>query len=114
MKIKPIKDKKKITTLFEKGRVIVGQNISIRLYNFEGEEPGYVISVPKKNFPLAVKRNLIKRKLRAILSKRLFSEFGDGVSFFIIYTSKKVLTSLEIENEFRKIRTFLSDWANPS
>ena len=114
MKLRPIKDKKKITILFEKGRVINGENISIRAYSFEGEEPGYVISVPKKNFPLAVKRNLIKRKLRAILSKRLFSGFGDGVSFFIIYTSKKVLTSLEIENDFKKIRTFLSDWANPS
>ena len=114
MKLRPIKDKKKITELFEKGAVINGKNISIRVYGFEDEKPGYVISVPKKNFPLAVKRNLIKRKLRAILSKRLFSEFGDGVSFFIIYTSKKVLTSLEIENEFRKIRSFLSDWANPS
>ncbi len=114
MKIKPIKDKKKITTLFEKGRVMNGQNISVRVYGFEGEEPGYVISVPKKNFPLAVKRNLIKRRLRVVLSKRLLSGFGDGVSFFIIYTSKKVLTSLEIENEFKKIRTFLSGWANPS
>ena len=73
-----------------------------------------MISVPKKNFPLAVKRNLIKRRLRVVLSKRLLSGFGDGVSFFIIYTSKKVLTSLEIENEFKKIRTFLSGWANPS
>ena len=102
MKIKPIKDKKKITTLFEKGRVLVGQNISIRLYNFEGEEPGYVISVPKKNFPLAVKRNLIKRRFRAVLSKSLFSRLGNGVSFFIIYVSKRVLSSLEIENELKK------------
>ena len=50
MKIKPIKDKKKITALFEKGRVMNGQNISVRVYGFEGEEPGYVISVPKKTF----------------------------------------------------------------
>ncbi len=114
MKLRPIKDKKKITTVFEKGKVINGKNISVRVYSFEGEEPGYVISVPKKNFPLAVKRNLIKRKLRVVLSKRLLSGFGDDVSFFIIYTSKKVLTSLEIENDFKKIRTFLSDWANPS
>ena len=114
MKLIPIKDKKKITTLFEKGRIINGENISVRLYSFEGEKSGYVISVPKKNFPLAVKRNLIKRRLRVVLSKRLLSGFGDGVSFFIIYTSKKILTSLEIGNDFKKAQTLLSEWANPS
>ncbi len=114
MKLKPIKDKKKIAAVFEKGRVINGKNISIRVYKLKGEEQGYVISVPKKNFPLAVKRNLIKRRLRVILSKRLFSEVGDGVSFFIIYTSKKILTSLEIGNDFKKAQTLLSEWANPS
>ena len=60
MKLKPIKDKKKITTLFEKGRVINGENISIRVHKFKGEEQGYVISVPNKIFPLAVNRNLLK------------------------------------------------------
>ena len=114
MKLKPIKDKKKITAVFEKGKIINGRNISVRVYSFDGEEPGYVISVPKKSFPLAVKRNLIKRRLRAILSKRFFSEFGDGVSFFIIYNSKEVLSLSEIENDFKKIRTILGEWSKPS
>ena len=97
MKLRPIKDKKKITTLFEKGRVINGQNISVRLYNFEGEEPGFVISVPKKNFPLAVKRNLIKRRLRSALARVPANK--DGISFFLIYLSKQVISSFEILNE---------------
>ena len=68
MKIKPIKDKKKIATVFEKGRVVTGKNISIRVYKFNGKEQGCVISVPKKNFPLAVNRNLLKRRVRAALA----------------------------------------------
>ena len=87
MKLKPIKDKKKITTLFEKGRIINGENISIRVCKFEDEEPGYVISVPKKNFPLAVNRNLLKRRMRAAVT-RLIVPHND-VSFFLIYLSKK-------------------------
>ena len=97
MKIKPIKDKKKITTLFEKGRVMNGQNISVRVYGFEGEEPGYVISVPKKNFPIAVKRNLIKRRLRGVLAKCPVEK--DQRSFFLIYISKKIASSFEMLGE---------------
>ena len=70
MKPRPIKDKKKITTLFEIGRIINGENISIRVHKFKGEEQGYVISVPKKNFPLAVNRNLLKRVEELELSVR--------------------------------------------
>ncbi len=97
MKLRPIKDKKKITAIFEKGRVISGKNISIRVYGFEDKEPGYVISVPKKNFPLAVKRNLIKRRLRAALA-RCPINISLG-SFFLIYSSKRVASSSEILNE---------------
>ena len=49
MKLRPIKDKKKITALFEKGRAINSKNISIRAFEFQDEKPGYVVSVPKKN-----------------------------------------------------------------
>tara|TARA_S200000501_G_C20674430_1_gene677806 strand:+ start:34 stop:360 length:327 start_codon:yes stop_codon:yes gene_type:complete len=101
MKLKPIKDKKKINTIFEKGLVINGQNISIRTYSFEGEEPGYVISVPKRNFPLAVKRNLLKRRMRSALAGVPISK--GGVSFFLIYLSKQVVSSSEIVNELTRL-----------
>ena len=97
MKLRPIKDKKKITAVFEKGSVINGQNISIRVYSFEGEEPGYVISVPKKNFPLAVNRNLLKRRLRSVLARVPANK--DGVSFFLIYLSKQVVSSEKLKKE---------------
>ena len=97
MKLKPIKDKKKITTLFEKGGIINGENISIRAHRFKGEEQGYVISVPKKNFPLAVNRNLLKRRLRSALAKVPANK--DGVSFFLIYLSKQVVSSEKLKKE---------------
>ena len=101
MKLKPIKDKKKITVLFEKGRIINGENISIRVYKFKGEEQGYVISVPKKNFPLAVNRNLLKRRMRAAVA-RLIVPLND-VSFFLIYLSKKTLSLSAIIEECEKL-----------
>jgi ribonuclease P protein component len=114
MKLKPIKDKNKIDIIFEKGTLLRGKDLSIKLYNFNDNSLCYGLAVPKKNIPLANKRNLIKRRLRAAVSKTSFPELNIGVSFFIVYTSKKVLTSLEIENDFKKLRTVLSDWANPS
>ena len=101
MKLNPIKDKKKITTLFEKGRIISGENISIRVHKFKGEEQGYVISVPKKNFPLAVDRNLLKRRLRATVA-RLITPIN-GVSFFLIYLSKKKLSVSAIIEECERL-----------
>ena len=105
MKVKPIKDKKKIATVFEKGRVISGENISLRVYKFKDEVQGYVISVPKKNFPLAVNRNLLKRRIRAGMGRLVMPL--NGISFFLIYISKKTLSVSaiieECENLFSKV-----------
>ena len=71
------------------------------MFKFEGEEPGYVISVPKKNFPLAVNRNLLKRRIRASMA-RLIMPLND-VSFFLIYISKKTLSVSAIIEECEKL-----------
>ena len=97
MKLKPIKDKKKINALFEKGRVINGKNISIRALEYQDNTPGYVISVPKKNFPLAVNRNLIKRRLRAGLAD--LSIDNHKLSLFLIYISKEIISGLALKKE---------------
>ena len=109
MKLQPIKDKKKIDVIFEKGTLLRGDKISIKFYNFDDCSLCYGLAVPKKNIPLASKRNLIKRRLRAIISKSLFPGFDIGVSFFIIYNSNVVLTSLEIENAFKKTKEAFID-----
>ena len=97
MKLKPIKDKKKITVIFEKGRVINGKNISVRAFDLHDEKSGYVVSVPKKNFPLAVNRNLIKLRLRAALTDLPIN--NHKLSFFLIYISKKTIPGLELKKE---------------
>ena len=52
----------------------------------------------KKNFKQAVKRNLLKRKIREqVISSNLYSSVSFGVSFFIIYNSKEILGSKEIK-----------------
>jgi len=101
MKLKPIKDKKKITAIFEKGRVINGKNISVRAFDLQDGKRGYVVSVPKKNFPLAVNRNLIKRRLRAALTG--LSINNHKLSFFLIYISKKIVPGLVLKKEIKKI-----------
>ena len=101
MKLKPIKDKKKINAIFEKGRVINGKNISIRALAIQDEKPGYIVSVPKKNFPLAVNRNLIKRRLRAALTDLPIN--NHKLSFFLIYISKKIMPSLALKKELANL-----------
>ena len=97
MKLKPIKDKKKIATIFEKGRVINRKNISIRVLEYQDNTPGYVISVPKKSFPLAVNRNLIKRRLRAGLAD--LSIDNHKLSLFLMYISKEIISGLALKKE---------------
>ena len=97
MKLKPIKDKKKIATIFEKGRVINRKNISIRVLEYQDNTPGYVISVPKKSFPLAVNRNLIKRRLRAGLAD--LSIDNHKLSLFLMYVSKEIISGLALKKE---------------
>ena len=101
MKLKPIKDKKKINAIFEKGRVINGKNISIRALAIQDEKPGYIVSVPKKNFPLAVNRNLIKRRLRAGLAGLSINDHK--LSFFLIYISNKFMPSLALKKELANL-----------
>tara|TARA_B100001248_G_C27233427_1_gene385907 strand:+ start:10 stop:342 length:333 start_codon:yes stop_codon:yes gene_type:complete len=105
MKLRPIKDKKKIDVIFEKGTLLRGNKISIKFYNFNDNSASYGLAVPKKNIPLANKRNLIKRRLRAIVSKSSFPKLSVGVSFFILYNSKMVLTSSEIESALKETRS---------
>ena len=100
MKLKPIKDKKKIEKIFEKGALLRGNNISIKFYNFNDNKSCYGLAVPKKNFPLAVSRNLIKRRLKEQLKLYIGTNtIKKGVSFFLIYSTNQKLDSSLIQEE---------------
>ena len=93
-----LKNKKKIETIFEKGFTIKAEGLLFKGYDFKDDEIKYGVSVSKKLFPLAVDRNLIKRRLKEQAKNVKLTGFvSKGVSFFLIYTSKQVLHSNEIK-----------------
>lgn len=97
--IRSLKNKKKIETIFEKGFTIKEKGLLLKAYNFKDGEIKFGVSVSKKLFPSAVKRSLIKRRLREqIKSSGLLDCFSRGFSFFVVYGAKAVLSSKEIKS----------------
>ena len=91
MKLKRIKDKKKIEKIFELGSFVKCGSVAVKFYDFNSSPSEYGVSVPKKNFPLAVTRNKIKRRVRSCidgLSKN--SSIKNGRSFFVIINHQKI------------------------
>jgi len=99
-----LKNKKKIETIFEKGFTIKADGLLFKGYDFKDEEIKYGVSVSKKLFPLAVDRNLIKRRVKEQAKSVKLAEFiAKGVSFFLIYTSKQILNSNEIKRRIESL-----------
>jgi ribonuclease P protein component len=93
-----LKNKKKIETIFDKGFVVKAKGLLLKGYDFNDDETKFGVSVSKKSFPTAVKRNLIKRRIREqVKSLGFIGSVSKGLSFFIIYTSKEILSSKEIK-----------------
>ena len=59
-----LKNKKKIETIFEHGKTIKEKGLLLKFYEFKDGEVEFGVSVSKKLFSSAVKRNLIKRRIR--------------------------------------------------
>lgn len=68
-----------------------------------------MVSVPKKLFKRAVKRNLLKRRLRESyrLQKHLLPE-GDGKDIMFVYSTKEILPFSEIYSQVGQILEKLS------
>ena len=92
-----LKSEKKIELLFNKGSLIKKDGLLLKFYFFNDGVVKYGVSVPKKRFKSAVKRNLIKRKIReSVRDSNSFSLLPVGVSFFIIYNYNSVLESKKV------------------
>ena len=103
--------KKGIESLLAKGKH--GNAGAIRyIYTFDnGEDHNRIlISVPKKLFKRAVKRNLLKRRIRESW-RRLKNGLGSesGVDILFMYSTKEVLTYPEIYDCISGIVTKLSE-----
>ena len=95
--ISSLKSEKKIELLFNEGSLIKKDGLLLKFYFFNDGLVKYGVSVPKKNFKSAVKRNLIKRKIReSVRGSDCFTLLPAGVSFFIIYNYNSVLESKKI------------------
>ena len=66
-----------------------------------------LVSVPKKNFKRAVKRNLLKRRIRESWRRLKHGINSSGIDILIMYSTKDILTYQEIyanvENIISKI-----------
>ena len=91
----PLKNKKKIDIIFDKGEIIKKGPILLKFYDFNDNENGYAVSVPKKYFKSAVSRNKIKRQLREIINKQ--TAIKCGIGFFIIYNSPEKTQFAELK-----------------
>ena len=102
--IQSLKNKKKIEVIFDKGSIIKGNGVFLKYYDFKDGLIQYGVSVSKKVFSSAVKRNLIKRRVREQVKVLNFTALiSKGVSFFLIYTSKDILSSKEIKKSLEGV-----------
>ena len=102
----PLKNKKKIELLFRLGEKKSSGFFECRHLS-SSEDKGvlrFVVVAPKKNFPRAVDRNKIKRRLREIIRKKLPLLERSGSNWFLfIYLKGVVLSSETMQKEFTKL-----------
>ena len=100
MKLAPIKDKKRVDTIFKKGFLIKEKSLFIKGYDFGEEESFFGVSVSKRFFKSAVDRNKIKRQLRSVVRRsRKINKVKKGLSFFIVYNTDERLDFSEINKQ---------------
>ncbi len=90
---------RRITEIFRNGAVIYNFPFKVLYLQNDLKESRVVISVPKRVFKRAVKRNYIKRLIRESLRTQRFSSFSEaGFDICIIYTDKE-LPSYKLINQ---------------
>ena len=97
--MKPRKGNKNINMLFGSGKRVSSSFLHC-VYLLNKEDSRYVVSVPKKNFSLAVDRNKIKRLLREIIRKNTVGFGINGGWFLLVYSYDKILPILDIKKDF--------------
>ena len=98
-----------VEALFEHGKTFQAGCLRCRyLRREEGEmESRVVISVPKRHFKRAVKRNLLKRRIRESY-RRQKSLVGSATDLLFVYTSREVLPLETVYQDMTRILEALS------
>lgn len=99
-----------VSELLKKGRW--GYTADIKYCWLRREDAGenrVMVSVPKRNFKRAVKRNLLKRRLRESYRTRKELLEGRPVDIMFFYNSKEIADSVTIASEVEEILRTLSE-----
>lgn len=108
-----ISGKSDIGALMNKGRWGACGDIKFcYLFRQEGEGHRIMVSVPKRNFKRAVKRNLLKRRLRESYrtQKELLST-DRPVDILFFYNTKEILDSQTIKTDIAEVLGYVSSKA---
>lgn len=105
---------KEIETLFLKGQPLFSYPFKVSYLLTPAEQAcpnaSIVISVPKRNFKRAVKRNLIRRRIRESyrLNKELLNiNVNNRLTIMFVYISKEVMDYHTIESKLKEVLTKL-------
>ena len=99
--------------LMKKGRWGFTADIKYCWFCPDGPEGNRImVSVPKRNFKRAVKRNLLKRRLReSYRTQKELLDAGRAVNLLLFYNAKEVLDSGTIKSEVGEILRKVSETA---
>ena len=104
-----IRSKAEIDALVERGAVLF--RYPIKAYYLDREAAGFsrlMVSVPKRNFKRAVKRNLLKRRIREAWRLNA-GELGERrVDILFVYLGREIETYDRIESTLTSILRFLA------
>lgn len=109
-----ISSKLAIDRLLKKGRYGFAEGLRYCYLCDNGTEINRIlVSVPKRNFKRAVKRNLLKRRIREAYRTQKSLLQAPGHDILFTYTSKEIMDSSAIRASVASILTRISE-ADPS